>query len=450
MTDQTATDRLRIAIIGSGPSGFYAADFLLKSEVSPTVHMFERLPTPYGLVRYGVAPDHAKIRNVINVYAKTAAHADFHFYGNVNIGYDITLEELRQHFDAIILAYGSSTDRHLNIPGEDLPRSYTATEFCAWYNGHPDYRDHNFDFSHETAVVIGQGNVAMDVTRILATPAEKLAATDMAVHAVEALKASKIKNIHCIGRRGPVQAAFTPKEIAELGAIEDCDVIVNPADLEIDEVSRAFLESGDRPSAKRNFDVLTEFAQREPTGASRRIYVRFFQSPVSINGEGMVESVTLVTNELTGEPGAERAVPTEQTETLPCGLFFRSVGYKGVPLPGAPFDEKRAIVPNEKGRVSPGLYTVGWIKNGPAGLIGTNKKDSEETVAQLLEDASSLAGAPHRENDHLNGLLADRGIRVVSYEDWLKIDTAEVERGKAAGKPRGNFTTVDEMLAVLD
>ncbi|MBI1371895.1 MAG: NADP oxidoreductase [Phycisphaera sp.] len=443
---------LRVAIIGSGPSGFYAADALFKSGLAVHVHMFERFPTPYGLVRFGVAPDHAKIRTVTNIYAKTASHDNYRYWGNVTIGRDLTIAELEKHFDAIIFAFGAETDRKLNIPGIELPRSYTATAFCAWYNGHPDYRDCHFDLSHEVAVVIGQGNVAMDVTRVLAKPVDELAKTDMASHAIEQLAESKVRDIYCIGRRGPAQAAFTPKEISELGEIPGCDVIVDPKDVDLSDVDKAELELPESKSNVRNMESLVEFSKRRPTGAKRRIIIRFFQSPTELHAaaDGGVGEVVLETNKLSGEPGKQKARGTGETETLACDVFFRSIGYHGVGIEGVPFNADWGVIPNELGRVEPGKYAVGWIKRGPSGLIGTNKKDSEESVQQLLADAPSLGGCAEPSDDAVTALLDSRGVRVVRYADWLKIDAAELERGKAKGKPRDNFTSVAEMLAVLD
>ena len=441
---------LRVAIIGSGPSGFYAADALFKSDKSVHVAMFERFPTPYGLVRFGVAPDHAKIRNVIKVYEKTAAHGEFSYWGNVTVGRDVSVDELRRHFDAVIFAFGSETDRRLGIPGEDLPRSYTATAFCAWYNGHPDYHDCTFDLSQEVAVVIGQGNVAMDVSRVLAKSAEDLRNTDMASHAVEALAESRVRDIYVIGRRGPAQAAFTPKEIAELGEIDGCDVFVDPKDLDLNEASRKELELPDAAANQRNMQVLCEFAARKPRGAPKRLFIRFFQSPVEVRGDGGVQAIALQKNELFGEPGNQKARGTGETEVLPCGLVFRSIGYRGVAIPGIPFDEKRCIIPNDRGRVEPGLYVVGWIKRGPSGLIGTNKKDSEESVERLLEEVATLRLAADPHNASLKKVLAERGVRLVTFSDWRKIDAAEIERGRLQGKPRDNFTSVAQMLATLN
>ena len=448
----SADQPLRAAIVGSGPSGFYAADALLKADPHVHVAMFEKLPVPYGLVRFGVAPDHAKIRNVIKVYEKTAAVGEFSFWGNVSIGKDITVEELREYFDAVIFAFGAASDRRLGIPGEDLKRSYTATSFCAWYNGHPDLQDFEFDLNHEVVVVIGQGNVAMDVTRILALPTQVLAKTDMASHAVEALGRSSVKEVHIIGRRGAVQAKFTPKEISELGEIADCDVIIDPKDLELSEVDQAELALEESASNRRNYEIMKELSARGDTGASRKIFFHFYESPVEIIGDSAVEGVVLQKNQMVGEPGRQRAEGTGETRKMDCGIFFRSVGYRGVSLPGVPFDEKHSTIPNHRGRVDGAdqMYCTGWIKRGATGLIGTNKADSNETVDQLLIDLPSFKPAAHRDHAPLLAAMKQRGVRVVEFADWKKIDDAEIARGKAKGKPRDNFVDVPAMLAVLD
>lgn len=439
----------RVAVVGSGPSGFYAAEALLKGDAPVEIHMFERLPVPFGLVRFGVAPDHANIRKVAKVYARTAAHEGFHFWGNVEVGRHITVPELRQRFDAVVLAYGAATDRQLGIPGEELDRSYTATAFCAWYNGHPDFADTDFALDQEVAVVVGQGNVAMDVCRILATPAEQFVGTDMAGHAIEALRNSRVREIHCLGRRGPVQAAFTPKELGELGHIEGCDIVIDPASLELDAASARELEDDSHGQRGKNFAKLQEFAARERSGAPRSIHVHFHVSPLELLGDGAVEAVRCGRNRLEGEPGRLKAVPTGESFELPAQLLFRSIGYRGTPLPDTPFREDWGVVPNEEGRVEPGLYAAGWIKRGPSGLIGTNKKDSEETVGRLLEDLPHLPRASRRDDRELRELLAQRGCRPVSFAEALAIEAAELARGEAAGRPRENFTKVAEMLAIL-
>lgn len=446
---------LRVAIVGSGPSGFYAARALFKSGTNAVVDMFERLPAPYGLVRYGVAPDHAKIKNVTAVYKKTAERPGFSFFGNVNVGKDIGVGELRKFYDAVIFACGAETDRKLGIPGEDLPGSHTATEFVAWYNGHPDYRDRQFDLSGEVAVVIGQGNVAVDVCRILCKTADELKDTDIAQHALDALAESRIREVHMIGRRGPVQAAFTPVEIREFGTLADCDPIVDPNDLEINDVSRTELDDPRNTIRRQNFDALRSFAARGPSGKRKRFVPHFLQSPVELAGEGRVEKVILERNRLAGEAGRQKSEGTGVREELNCGIFFRSVGYRGVPIEGVPFHEQLGIFPNKEGRIMegdrvvPGLYAVGWIKRGPSGVIGTNKPDSEETVARLLEDVDKLPPCERPDTKAVFDLLSGKGIRVISFDDWRKIDAAEVNRGKKAGKPREKYVSVREMLNVL-
>jgi ferredoxin/flavodoxin---NADP+ reductase len=443
---------LRVSIIGSGPSGFYAADALLKSEVSTVVDMFERLPNPYGLVRTGVAPDHAKIKNVAKVYERIAAKPGFRYFGNVEFGKDVGLEELEQHYDAIIFANGAETDRNLNIPGEDLVGSHPATAFVGWYNGHPDFRDLEFDFSTETAVIIGQGNVAVDICRILCKTVEELKTTDIAQHALDQLAESKIKFVHMIGRRGPVQAKFTQIEIRELGRLEDCDTHIDLEAFDFDEASQQELDDPSNKLASKNVTVMRDIAETNPHGKSRELDIDFCLSPIEIKGDGRVESIVFEKNKLVGEPFKLKAVGTGELEEMPCGLVFRSVGYHGVPLPGVPFDEKRGIFPNENGRIigHDGLYAVGWIKRGPSGIIGTNKPDSQATVAQLLEDLSELRPCAKPETDSLIQSLRDKGVRVISYEDWHKIDAVEIERGQVVGKPREKITRVSEMLELLD
>ena len=428
-------------MVGSGPAGFYAASALLASE-EPTVEvdLIERLPTPWGLVRLGVAPDHPNIKAVSRAFERTAAQPGFRFFGNVEVGRDVTHDELRRLYDAVVYSVGAQTDRQLGIPGEDLPGSWAATEFVAWYNGHPDFQELEFDLSHERAVVIGNGNVALDVARMLAlTPAE-LAPTDTTDAAIAAIADAGVEEILVVGRRGPVQAAWTPVEVGELGELAGADIVVDPADLELDEASAAELDAAP-PTVKRNVEHLREYAARAPEGKPRRIRLRFLSSPVAILGEEKVEAIELVRNELVGG----RAVPTDEHETVPCGIVFRSVGYRGVELPGVPFDESRGTIPNEGGRVEPGLYAAGWIKRGPSGVIGTNKKDATETVQLLLDDARA-GRLPPRGEGTLEALLAERGVDAVLYTGWEAIDRAERGAGEPHGRPRIKLATWDELL----
>ncbi len=429
---------LRVAVVGSGPAGFYAAGTLLGADVPVEVDLIERLPTPWGLVRLGVAPDHPKIKSVSRAFEKIALQPGFRFLGNVEVGRDISHDELLEHYDAVVYAVGAQTDRHMGIPGEDLPGSWAATEFVAWYNGHPDFQELQFDLSGERAVVIGNGNVAVDVARMLALTPEELATTDTTVAAIEGFSNAGIKEIVMVGRRGPAQAAFTTPELQELGELAGADVIVDPADLEGAEPTDT--------NSERNLVVLREYAAREPSGKPKRLVLNFLQSPVAILGDERVEAVELVHNRLEAdESGALRAVATGEHETLPAGIVFRSVGYRGVELPGVPFDERSGTIPNERGRIAPGVYAAGWIKRGPSGVIGTNKKDAAETVELLLED---LREAPRkgRNAEEIDAFLLARGVRLVLYPGWTSIDELERAAGEKLGRPRVKLCTWEELL----
>ncbi len=455
----TPENPLRVAIIGAGPSGFYAAEHILKDEGTHTqVDLFDRLPTPFGLVRGGVAPDHPKIKSVIRVYEKTAAREGFRFFGNVKVGHDLEIDELERLYHAIVYTVGCETDRQLGIPGEELPGSHAATAFVGWYNAHPDYADEQFDLSGDRAVVIGNGNVAMDVARMLALTGEELRSTDTADHAIEELAKSRIQEIVVLGRRGPAQAAFTNPEIKELGEMVDADVIVDPGDVELDPASEAFIETADKTS-RVNVEILRDFSQRAPAGKHKRIVLRFLASPVEIQGEGRVERMVIGRNELVDEGGTLRARDTGEREEIECGLVLRSVGYTGIPIEGVPFDERRGLILNEGGRVldshdsghKVGHYAAGWIKRGPSGVIGTNKKDALETCRHLLEDvaAGSVLDPATPEPGAVEDLLAEKGVRYITFEDWQAIDEAEVGRGEPHGRPRVKFVRVEEMLENL-
>lgn len=453
----TSDHPLRVAIIGSGPAAFYAADHLQKqSGVVNRIDMFDKLPTPYGLVRGGVAPDHQKIKSVTKVYDKIAVNASFRFFGNVEIGKDVRHDELMQYYHGVIYAVGAQSDRRMGIAGEDLPGSHAATEFVAWYNGHPEYTHFNFDLTRESVAVVGNGNVAMDVARILASSYEELSKTDIADYALEALKHSRVKTIYVLGRRGPAQAAFTNAEIKELGEMAEADIIVSPEDARLDDLSAEYLTKNPDAGAQRNVEVLQEFARRQPTGKPRRIIMKFLVSPDSLIGTEHVESVILRHNVLKpSDDGTLRPKATDRTETISAGLVFRSIGYKGVPLADLPFDEKKGTIPNDHGRVTgdggkalPGVYVTGWIKRGPSGVIGTNKPDAVETANKLIEDMR---------NDTLNSadrsdilpLLSERKIRFFTFSDWQKLDKLEQAKGQPLGRPRVKFTTVDEMWKAI-
>ena len=465
MTPQTGTPArpLRVAIIGAGPTGFYVADHLLRNPgVAVEVDLFDRLPTPYGLVRLGVAPDHQKIKFVTHAFDKVAASPGFRFFGGVDFGKHVTLADLKAHYHQIVYCTGAQTDRRMGIPGEDLAGSHPATEFVAWYNGHPDYRDCVFDLSQESVAVVGVGNVAVDVVRILCRTPEELATTDIADYALDALRKSRVKEVHLLGRRGPAQAAFTNPEIRELGELPDADITADPAEVELDPLSRAAVErSQDRPTLKK-VEILREYARRPVSGKSKRLVLRFLVSPVELIGDdaGRVAAMRLVRNELSAtSTGALQPRATDRFEEIPVGLVFRSVGYRGVPLSGVPFNESWGVILNDKGRVlDPGTkqplvgeYTAGWIKRGPTGVIGTNKPDAAETVECMFED---LAGGAVLEPAHPEAAAADALVRqrqpsFVSYADWLKLDAIEVAQGRAQGRPRVKLTSVEEMLAAL-
>jgi ferredoxin/flavodoxin---NADP+ reductase len=443
---------LRVAVAGSGPAAFYAAGALLASD-DPLVEvdMIERLPTPWGLVRLGVAPDHPQLKTVSRAFEKIAGRPGFRFLGNVEVGRDVTADELASLYDAVLYAVGSQTDRRLGIPGEDLPGSWAATELVAWYNGHPDYQHLDFDLSVERAVVVGNGNVALDVARMLALTREELAPTDTTDAAIDAIVGSGIREILVLGRRGPVQAAWTSTELQEMGELAGADVLVNPAELVLDPASEGELEAASN-LVKRNFEILREFATHQRSGKPRAVQLRFRVSPVAIHGDERVEAVEIVRNRLEADAtGVVRAVPTEDREVIPCGIVFRSVGYHGVGVPGAPFDERAGTMPNDDGRVLidgapiPGLYCAGWIKRGPTGVIGTNKKDATETVEHLLEDARA-GRLPRRSGESLDALLAERGVEVVMYLGWEAIDAVEKARGEPHGRPRVKLASWDELL----
>jgi ferredoxin--NADP+ reductase len=446
---------LRVAIVGSGPAAFYAAGALLASEDPPAeVDMVERLPTPWGLVRLGVAPDHPQLKSVSRAFEKIAGRPGFRFLGNVEVGRDVTHDELAERYDAVIYAVGSQTDRRLGIPGEDLPGSWAATELVAWYNGHPDFQELPFDLSVERAVVVGNGNVALDVARMLALTREEIAPTDATDRAIEAILGSGLREIVVLGRRGPVQAAWTSTELGEMGELAGADVLLDPAELELDPASEAELDASSN-LVHRNVELLRDFASRKPGGKPRAVRFRFRSSPVAILGKEKVEGVEVVRNRL--EPdgrGSVRAVATGDTEVIPCGIVFRSVGYRGVGLPGVPFDERAGTIPNDGGRVLdasgaavPGAYVAGWIKRGPTGVIGTNKKDATETVDRLLEDARTGLLPPRSPASTLEELLAERAIDVVTYAGWEAIDAAERAAGEPQGRPRVKLCTWRELLA---
>lgn len=445
-----------VAIVGSGPSGFFAASSLLKAadgsaDIDIAVDMLEMLPTPWGLVRSGVAPDHPKIKSISKQFEKTSQDPRFRFFGNISVGEHVQADELAERYDAVVYAVGAQSDKALNIPGEDLPGSIAAVDFVGWYNAHPNFEEATPDLSGARAVVVGNGNVALDVARILVTDPDVLGQTDIADHALESLRPCGVDEVVVIGRRGPLQTAFTTLELRELGDLENVDVIVDPAQLEnvSDEDAAAVGKT-----AKQNINVLRDYAKREPRPGHRRIVLRFMTSPIEIKGKDRVEAIVLGRNELvTDDNGRVSAKDTGEREELPVQLVVRSVGYRGVPTPGLPFDDKTATIPNSGGRIegSRNEYVVGWIKRGPTGVIGTNKKDSQDTVDTLLADltgADDLADLPDDHADRLAEWLASRQPKLVTSAHWDLIDAHERAAGEPHGRPRVKLPSLAKLLGV--
>ena len=448
----------RVAIVGAGPAGAFAAAALLRSRGDIEIDLLERLPTPWGLLRGGVAPDHQEIKRLEDTFDRLTLRRGCRFLGNVEVGVDISHSDLMRHYTAVIYAIGAQTDKSLGIPGEDLPGSWAATEFVAWYNGHPDYRGLEFDLSAKRAVVIGNGNVAADVTRMLALSPQELERTDVADHALEALRESRVEEIVVLGRRGPAQAAFTSAELRELGRVDGADVRVDSAEVELDPVSRRWLVEDGTFTARKNVELLRGFAAQPAPDARRRIVLRFLRSPVAIRGSDRVEAIDVRRNEIVRSPdGALRAQPLdEDPETIECGLVMRSVGYRAIPLPDVPFDERSFVLPNERGRVLAadgepltGVYAVGWIKRGPTGILGTNKRDAEQTVGCLVEDlrAGVLPEPPRPGREQIDALLAERCPELVTVDGWRAIDAYELERGRDEQRPRVKLASREELLA---
>jgi ferredoxin--NADP+ reductase len=451
----------RVAVVGAGPAGFYTSDFLLQAGFE--VDLYDALPTPFGLVRAGVAPDHPKIKRVTRAYERTARHPAFRFFGGVQLGADVQREELLERYHAVVYAIGTATDNRLGIPGEDRAGSHAATEFVAWYNGHPEHAHREFDLSARRAVVIGNGNVAIDVARMLVLDPDEIAPTDTADHAIAALAQAQVQEVVVLGRRGPAQAAFTNPELLELGELKRADVIVDRADVELDPHSAAWIASDAADGThRRNVEILWEYAGRPPAGRSHRVLLRFLRSPLEILGDehDAVAGLRVAVNRIEPDDrGGLRAVPTGAEETIDCGLVLRSIGYRGVPLPGVPFDDRRGLIRNVEGRVvaedgerAVGEYAVGWIKRGPSGVIGTNKKDAHETVDRIVADRDGgRLGAPEPElvdGEAVAAWLRERVPHVVGWDGWRTIDAHERALGEPHSRPRVKLVRVPEMLDV--
>jgi len=446
---------MRVAIIGSGPAGFYAAEALLKrADAVVDVDMFDRLPTPYGLVRGGVAPDHQKIKTVIRVFATTAARPTFRFLGNVRLGSDVTVEELRRHYHQIVYATGNEADRRLGIPGEGIARCTPATVFVGWYNGHPDYRHAQIDLSVRRVAVIGNGNVAVDAARILLrTPAE-LEQTDIAAHALETLRNSQVREVFILGRRGPEQAAFSPAELKELGKMEAADPVVAPGEL------ARCAESTGNAEKDKNLAILRAFAARPPRAHAKKLHLRFLVSPTEIiaDAAGNVTGLALEKNRIETRPdGSVAARGTGEIEIIEAGMVLPAIGYAAERIDGVPYDEKARVIANEDGRVvDPARraaianeYVVGWARSGPQGLIGEHKRASAHVVGHMIADGAGLAARALPERDAIVALLRERGVQPVSFNDWKQLDDVEVVRGARRGAPRDKIVDVEAMLALL-
>ena len=452
----------KIAVIGSGPAGFYAAGELFRQQSwDIKVDMFERLPTPFGLVRGGVAPDHQKIKSVTKIYSRIAENENFRFFGNVEFGRDIKQSDLLEHYDAVIYTVGSPADRALGIPGEDLSGSHSATEFVAWYNGHPDFREHKFDLSVKYAFVIGMGNVALDVARILAKNPEELAETDITDYALKALRKSQLEDIWLVGRRGPLQAAFSPVELREFLELPEADVVIEENALELDAESQHILETISGKDTKKNIEILKQMSAMAASGKKRKVHFLFLASPLEISGDGKVEKIRMVRNQLVKkEDGSLRPQATDKIVEEDAGLVFRSIGYHGKPLADLPFDQKSGTIPNEFGQVKDPEngnllrnreYVAGWIKRGPSGVIGTNKQDAVETVHRMLETflKEKMESGKNVSNPDIVLLLEKRKVEFVSFADWKLLDAHEIEAGQKQGRPRVKLTSTAEMLEIF-
>ena len=446
---------IRVAIVGSGPSGMFTAEALLKSALCLSIDVFEQLPTPYGLVRSGVAPDHPNIKKVSDKFDRIWAFNNVSYYGNVTIGQDIGFDELRCYYDVIVFSCGAPEPKPLNIPGVQLPGCHAAIEFISWLNGHPHYQHAHFDLSHKNAVIIGQGNVALDVARLLVKTVDELRNTDITQHALNILAASKVRNVLIIGRRGPAQTAFSYKELKEISELSDCYPYINPTEVTLNEVSEKEIQDPANGQQRQIYSLLNDIAHRPPTKKSKRLEFKFLSSPVSLVGDGRVEKLMCEKNQLEGLPGHQKPYGTGEEEELKCGLVFCSIGHRGTPMNGIPYDKEQGIFTNCEGRILhnglpvPGVYAVGWIQRGSNGLIGNNKQDAAMIAKNIARDICDLKPCPKPDRGLVLELLNQRQARVVTIEDWQKIDAIEKERGKARGKPREKFKSVAEMVSLL-
>ena len=433
---------MRVAIVGSGPSGFYTADALLRSGADVEIDVIDRLPSPFGLIRAGVAPDHQKTKNVSRAYEKTALNDKVTYYGNVDVGADISIEQLKELYEAVVIAIGSPYDRKLGVPGEDKKGVFGSADFVGWYNGHPDFRDLEPDLNTKAIVVIGNGNVAVDCARVLVKTPDEMSTTDLATHAAEAIHASSLEDVYMVGRRGPIEAKFTNVELREMGELQNCTPIIDAAQIPEDVPEDMEMSDRDRRLKDRNLATLRGFVDAEHGGRERRVHFQFFASPVEVLGGDTVEGIRLEKTEVRDG----RAVGTGETYDIPCGIVIPAIGYQGQSLEGVPFDEWNGVIKNDEGRVSDGVYAVGWIRRGPTGVIGTNKHDGDRAAEQINEDCSDSGKAG---GDGLRALLDGKGVRYIDYAEWQQIDDAE-KSAAPDGAPRQKLTRIPEMLAVLN
>jgi ferredoxin--NADP+ reductase len=438
---------LRIAIVGGGPAGIFAADLLAKSETPVSVDVLERLPAPYGLVRYGVAPDHPRIKEIVKALGRVLTRPEVRFLGNVEFGVDVKLEDLREFYDAVIVSTGAMADRALGIPGEDLPGSFGAADFVSWYDAHPDV-PRTWPLKARNVAVLGAGNVALDVARVLAKTADEMLSTDIPQNVYDGLKANQATDVHVFARRGPAYAKFSPLELRELAHSPNVDVVVHPEGFEVDAASMEHIARNKQ--AKMVLDTLANWVAREPTGKPHRIHLHFLEQPVAIDGEGEVQALRTERTRLVGDGSV---VGTGETTDWDVQAVYRAVGYRSTPLPGLPFDDRAAVIPNDGGRVLdldgdpiPGTYVTGWIKRGPVGLIGHTKSDAAETVAHLL--AETTATAVERDPQAVNAYFADRDVDVVEFADWGRLDQHEIALGEVEGRIRVKVVDREEMLRV--
>ena len=452
--------KLRLAIVGAGPAGIYAADILLKHErpFEVSIDLFDRLPAPYGLVRYGVAPDHPRIKNIINALREILDRGDIRIFGNVEFGSDITLDDLQRHYHAVIFATGAERDADLDLPGMELPGAFGAAEFVSWYDGHPD-RDRQWPLTAESVAVIGNGNVALDVARMLAKHPDDLASTEIPENVEAVLRASPATDVHVFGRRGPMQVKFTPLELRELGEMRDVDIILNEADFDYDDAARAAISSNKQVLVIDR--IFTKLRAAGPSGASRRLHLHFWSKPLELvaGPDGTVAAIRVERTESDGIGGARG---TGEIREIPVQAVYRAVGYFGSPLPGVPFDARRGIIPNHEGRVMrtdptspdqanevlPGVYATGWIKRGPIGLIGSTKSDAMETISHLVRDQANWWSPTAPEEDEIPALLASRNVLWTDLAGWQRLDRHELALGEASGRERVKVVPREEMLRI--